>query len=145
MNRFTAILVLGAVFALPAFVNADCGCGCDALPVAAPCDSGCQPACHSCDPCNTCDTCNNPCTRKRLRLVRVCKDVCRTKRVCTRDCCGCPKLTRVKVRKSVSRLRLVRVEVPQRSRCCKKTSCCDPCNSCNNDCGVQNDCGCGCG
>ncbi len=160
MNRFTAILVLGAAMALPTFANAQCGCGCDA-PVVAACDSvcgsacdsvcGCESACDSvcgcesagtCDPCNACTDCCKP-TRKRLRLVRVNKEVCRTQRVCTTDCCGCPKSTRVRVRKCVSRLRLVRVEVPKRTRCCKKTKCCDTCNSGCNTCDTG--CGCGCG
>ena len=134
MNRITAILVLGAVFAIPAFANADCGCGCDAPAATACCDNGCgcESACNSC--CDTCNTgCNDCCTRTRLRLVRVCKPVCRSKRVCTTDCCGCSRMTRVRVTKCVPRLRLVRVEVPKRCGCCK-TQCCDPCNSCQNDC-----------
>ena len=142
MNRFTMLLVLGTAFALPTFASADCGCGCDA-PVVAGCGCDAAPA-----PCNTCDTCNTGCqdacgckrTRTRLKLVRVCKDVCRTARVCSTDCCGCPTMKRVRVMKSVPRLKLVRVEVPARQRCCRPS--CDPCDPCGQ--AQPTSCGCGC-
>lgn len=137
MNRIVACLALamGAMFFLPTFASADCGCGCEAAPVVA---SACDCGCHSVSSCDSCNVCQER-PRTRLRLTRVCKEVCRTKLVCTTDACGCRKMARVKVKKSVPRLRLVRVEVPKRTRCCKaKTSCCDTCSSC------QSDCGCGC-
>ena len=144
MNRISLALAFCAMLFVPAFASADCGCGCDALPVSAGCgcdalpvDTGC--GCHTacdpcatscCDPCATscCDPCATSCCdpcdscrcerpRKRLRLVRVSKEVCRRQKVCTTDCCGCPTTKTVRVRKCVNRLRLKRVEVAPRSRC----------------------------
>ncbi len=133
MNRFSAVVMFFAVLALPAFVNADCGCGCDGPAVIAVdsgcgcdavqdscCNTGCNSCCDtgcgcqsSCDCCNSCNSgCNDCCTRTRLRLKIVCKDVCRSKRVCTTDRCGCSRLSKVCVRKRVPRLRLEREEVP---------------------------------
>ena len=130
MIRFALALAFAAVLSLPTNSFADCGCGCDTCAVSS---------------CNTCqdDCCCKPRTRTRLKLVRVCKEVCRTEKVCTTDCCGCPTTKRVRVKKRVSRLRLARVEVPPRKRCCKPAV--DPCNSCNTCDPCQNDgCGCGC-
>ena len=126
MFRLTSLIVFGAALALPGFAVADCGCAAD------PCDA--------CAPCVECATvCNDPCccqpqTRTRLKLVRVCKEVCRTQRVCTTDACGCPTTARVRVVKNVSRLRLARVEVPARHRCCADTGC--------STCQAVQDCGC---
>lgn len=149
MNRFTTLLVLGAAFALPTFVSADCGCGCDALPAVSGCGCDAMPAATGCgcEAAPACNTCNDDCrckrTRTRLKLVRVCKDVCRTQRVCTTDCCGCPTTKRVRVKKSVSRLKLVRVEVQARERCCR-SRCSTPCNTCAPAC-PSDPCSTGCG
>ena len=115
MIRFAALLVLGCAFALPSVAAAkDCG-GCDpCAPCASACD--CQPA-----------ACCNPCVRTRLKLVRVCKEVTRCKRVCVLDECGCPTMRRVPCTRTVSRLRLVRVPVQPRCRACcppAVTPCC---------------------
>lgn len=136
MIRFAAILAFGAVLALPGFSFADCGCGCNASVQASPCDT-----------CNACQQdCCQPKPRTRLKLVRVCKEVCRTKRVCSTDSCGCPTTKRVRVTKRVPRLKLVRVEVPPRQRCCKKPACPCPCHK-PAPCGCADPCantGCGC-
>ena len=82
-------------------VSSDCGCG---EPVA---DCGCAPE-PSCA----------PRTRKKLTLTKVSKEVCRLKRVCTTDCCGCPKSKLVRVKKTVCRTKLTCVDVPRKERSC---------------------------
>ena len=105
---FVAVLAFSAVLAMPGISFAQCDCGCDAPVVASnPCDTCAQPKC-----------CCQPRPRTRLKLTKVCKDVCRLKRVCTTDACGCPTTKLVKVAKKVSRLKLVRVPVePRKPRC----------------------------
>lgn len=138
MNRISLALALCAMLTVPAFASAHEDCGCHTHPVSAGCgcdaplshDCGCDTCATSCcDPCDPC-RCDRP--RKRLRLVRVSKEVCRRQRVCTTDCCGCPTSKTVRVRKCVTRLRLQRVEVAPRSRC---NNACDPC-------GTTTACGC---
>ena len=51
-------------------------------------------------------------TRKKLALVNVTKEVCRTKVVCGTDACGCPTKQRVKVKECVTRKRLALVDTP---------------------------------
>ena len=134
MNRITFVLALGALIAAPAFAAADHhGCGCDALPTASACENGC--GCEA--TCNPCDDCCCERTRTRLRLVRVSKEVCRRARVCTTDCCGCPTTKRVRVSKCVTRLRLQRVEVAPRQRCCAPAPCNDCCDPCPTSCGCN--------
>ena len=150
MNRISLALAFCAMLTLPAFASAHGDCGCHSHPVStgcgcdAPCgnDCGCNTQCDPCATscCDPCDRCDRP--RKRLRLVRVSKDVCRRQRVCTTNCCGCPTSKTVRVRKCVTRLRLKRVEVAPRSRC--KTGCNDPCQNQCDPCGVAVDYGCGC-
>ncbi len=121
---FPAFLCLA--FACPMMVQAqDCGCA--------------EP-----DPCQK--------TRKKLALVDVSREVCRLKRVCEVDACGCPtsKLTRVK--ECVTRKKLTLVDVPVDpckpklfGRLCDKLSglgcgCKNECDPCDTGC----DSGCGC-
>ena len=111
--------LLSCAFVAPAF--ADC---CDCAPACAP-------------------------TRKRLKLVKVEKEVCVATRQCVTDECGCTKRQRVMETKTVCRKKLVRVEEPV-----------DPCGctgplrrlaarlkarNCNDGCGCEapaDDCGC---
>ena len=134
MLKYVVVAVF-SIFALPCFANAqDCGCGgtvmaapamdapmmhmsapmemgvasdcgCDAAPVA---DCGCAPE----------PTCCAPRTRKKLVLTKVSKEVCRLKRVCSTDCCGCPTSKLVRVKKTVCRNKLTCVEVPRKERSC---------------------------
>ena len=123
-------------------MSSDCGCGA-AAPVA---DCGCDAPVADCG--------CAPRTRKKLVLTKVCKEVTRCKRVCTTDCCGCPKKEWVKVKKTVTRNKLTCVDVPRRERCgcslgsrmkglfsgcgCKAQA--DPCGC---EAPVADDCGCG--
>lgn len=123
-------------------VSSDCGCG---EPVA---DCGCgapEPSCCA------------PRTRKKLSFAMVPKEVCRMKRVCSTDCCGCPTSKLVREMKTVSRPKLSLVDAPARERCCcaggrlkgllsKLGSC--GCKAQADDCGCSApapvaDCGCG--
>ncbi len=128
MFKFVFSAVICAAMCLPAASLAqDCGCGCEPAP--APCVK----------------------TRKRLKLVDVQKQVCRIKRVCTVDECGCPTTKRVKVKECVTRKKLVCVETPVDpcrkglfSRLCSrsgKSGCCDPAPACG--CEAPSPCGCG--
>ena len=111
---------------------ADCGCG---EPVA---DCGCAPR-----------------TRKKLTLTKVSKEVCRLKRVCTTDACGCPKREWVKVKKTVCRNKLTCIDVPARERsgCCLGSrlkglfsggcGCRAQADDCGCDAAPVADCGCG--
>ena len=104
----------------------DCGC-CDA-----------EPACQK--------------TRKKLVLVDVSKEVCRLKRVCVTDECGCSKKKLIRVSECVTRKKLACVDVPVdpcKKSCfaklcdklkakCHKNDCCDPCDTC----GCDSGCGC---
>ena len=123
--------------------GSDCGCGAPA-PVA---DCGCG------EPVADCGCA--PRTRKKLTLTKVSKEVCRLKRVCTTDCCGCPKKEWVRVKKTVCRTKLSCVEVPRKERSCclggrlkgmmSRIGSCG-CKAQADDCGCGEpvaDCGCG--
>ena len=75
---FSAFVCAAMCFPAASFAQ-DCGCGCEPAP--APCVK----------------------TRKRLKLVDVQKEVCRLKRVCTTDECGCSKSKLVRVKECVTR------------------------------------------
>ena len=114
------VVAVFSICVLPCFVAAqDCGCGdsvmaapvvsdcgCDAAPVA---DCGCEAP----EP-----SCCAPRTRKRLALTMESRQVCRLKRVCSTDCCGCPKSKLVRSSKTVCRPKLSLVDAPARERCC---------------------------
>lgn len=88
MFKFVFSAFVCAAMCLPAASFAqDCGCGCEPAP--APCIK----------------------TRKRLKLVDVQKQVCRLKRVCTTDECGCQKSKLVRVSECVTRKKLTLVDV----------------------------------
>jgi hypothetical protein len=70
------------------------------------------PACCEPDPC-----CAK--TRKKFTRVDTQRQVCRLKRQCVTDECGCTKKKFVRVSQTVSRKKLTRVEVPV-----------DPCKKC---------------
>lgn len=95
MFKFVFSAVVCAAMCLPATSFAQ-DCGCDPAPT--PC---CEPAPAPCVK-----------TRKRLKLVDVQQQVCRLKRVCTTDACGCPKSSLVKVQQCVTRKKLTVVETP---------------------------------
>jgi len=81
---FPAFLCLA--FACPMMVQAqDCGCA--------------EP-----DPCQK--------TRKKLACVEVSREVCRLKRVCEIDACGCPTSKLALVKECVTRKKLALVDVP---------------------------------
>ena len=124
--------------------SSDCGCGAAPAPAVADCGCGApEPSCCA------------PRTRKKLALTKVSKEVCRLKRVCTTDCCGCPKKEWVRVKKTVCRTKLTCVDVPRKERSCclggrlkgmmsRLGSC--GCRSQADDCGCGEpvaDCGCG--
>ena len=123
--------------------GADCGCGAPA-PVA---DCGCG------EPVADCGCA--PRTRKKLTLQKVSKEVCRLKRVCTTDACGCPKKEWVRTTKTVCRTKLACVEVPRRERggCCLGSrlkglfsggcGCGAQADPCGCDAAPVADCGCG--
>jgi hypothetical protein len=111
---FPAILCLA--FACPLVGQAqDCGC----------CEP--QPVCQK--------------TRKKLKIVEEQKEVCRLRRVCVVDECGCSKMKCVKVKECVTRKKLALVDVPVdpcKKSCferfcekikskCSSGDCCDPC------------------
>lgn len=109
----------------------------------------CDPAPTCCAPAPVCKK-----TRKRLKLVDVQQEVCRSKVVCGVDECGCPKKQVIKVKECVTRkkLALVDVEVDPckrgclsklrdrlamakeklKSRCAKPAPCCPAPTACCN-------------
>lgn len=72
--------------------------------------------------CGCCEPAPAPCvkTRKRLKLVDVQKQVCRTKAVCTTDQCGCSKRKLVRQSQFVTRKQLTVVEEPVSSCGCQR-------------------------
>lgn len=113
-------------------------------------DCGCEPAPTSC-----CEPAPAPCgpkTRKKLQLVDVQKQVCRLKRVCVTDECGCTKSKFVRVKECVTRKKLTVVETPvdpcrqglfQRLRGkLGSAGCCKPEPSCGCDAPAPAPCGC---
>ena len=141
---FPAIAAL--VLCLPTVGSAQDCCGQTAAPVYAP-----APVADCCAPEPVCAPACPPRTRKRLKLVSTTKEVCRLKRECGTDACGCPtsKLVRVKECVETKRLALVDVPVdPCKKRCFSKLrdslknlgkSCCKP-----DPCAAPDPCGCGC-
>lgn len=79
------------------------------------CAAMCFPAATAAQDCGCCEPAPAPCvkTRKRLKLVDSTRQVCRAKRVCATDECGCTKsqLVREKVCVASKRLALVDVAV----------------------------------
>lgn len=140
MLKFFVAAVLG-VCTLPCFAAAqDCGCS-EPAPVA---DCGCEAPV---------ETCCAPRTRKKLALVNVQKQVCRVKRVCSTDCCGCPTSKLVREKVTVCRKKLTLVDAPARERCgcrggrlkgllAKLGSCGGGCGG-GCDAAPADDCGCG--
>lgn len=120
MFKFVFSLMVCAAMCIPTASFAQ-DCGCDA-PAPAPCCEAPAPA-----PCAK--------TRKRLKLVDTQRQVCRTKRVCSTDCCGCPMTKRVRSSETVTRKKLVMVDTPvdpcrrgllQRLRANRGGNCCSP-------------------
>ena len=109
------VVAIFSICALPCFAAAqDCGCG-GGVAVAAPVvDMGVVSDCGCGAPA---PSCNAPRTRKKLSLTMVPKEVCRMKRVCGTDCCGCPTSKMVRQKKTVSRPKLSLVDAPARERC----------------------------
>ena len=104
------VVAIFSICALPCFAAAqDCGCG--AAPVV---DMGISSDCGCGAPEPSCCA---PRTRKKLSLTMVPKEVCRMKRVCGTDCCGCPTSKMVRQKKTVSRPKLSLVDAPARERC----------------------------
>ncbi len=102
------------------------------------CAAMCLPAASFGQDCGCCEPAPAPCvkTRKKLKLVEVQTEVCRLKRVCVTDECGCSKKKFVRVKETVCRKKLVTEEVAVdpcrkgmldrlRGRFAKK-SCCEP-------------------
>ena len=86
MFKFVFPAILCLAFACPLVSQAqDCGC----------CEP--QPVCQK--------------TRKKLVLVDTQKEVCRLKRVCVTDECGCSKKKFIKVKKCVTRKKLALIDV----------------------------------
>ncbi len=134
MLKYVVVAVF-SICALPSFAVAqDCGCGgaptmaapemvmdmgsvsdcgCNAAPAPAA-DCGCNAA-----PAPAADCGGNaaPRTRKKLSLSKVSKEVCRLQRVCSTDCCGCPKSKMVRTKKTITRSKLSLVDAPARERC----------------------------
>lgn len=95
MSKFVFSLVVCAAMCLPtASFGQDCGCEPTPAPACCPAPAPCAK------------------TRKKLKLVDVQQQVCRTKRVCSTDCCGCPTTKRVRVSETVTRKKLTLVDVP---------------------------------
>ena len=114
MLKYVVVAVF-SICVLPCFATAqDCGCG--AAPVI---DMGYDMGSSDCG-CNAAPepSCCAPRTRKRLSLTMEPRDVCRLKRVCSTDCCGCPTSKFVRSSKTVSRPKLSLVDAPARERCC---------------------------
>ncbi len=89
MFKFVFSAVVCAAMCLPvATLAQDCGCGCEPAP--APCVK----------------------TRKRLKLVDVQQQVCKVKRVCTTDECGCQRSKLVRYKECVTRKKLTLVDTP---------------------------------
>ena len=104
------VVPIFSICALPCFAAAqDCGCG--AAPVV---DMGISSDCGCGAPEPSCCA---PRTRKKLSLTMVSREVCRMKRVCGTDCCGCPTSKIVRQKKTVSRPKLSLVDAPARERC----------------------------
>lgn len=97
MFKFVFSAVVCAAMCIPAVSFAQ-DCGCDPAPT---------PCCAAPAP-----TCCAPKTRKRLKLVNVQEQVCRVKRVCTTDGCGCPTTKLVRESQTVCRKKLTLVETP---------------------------------
>lgn len=96
MFKFVFSAAVCAAMCIPAASFAQ-NCGCEPAP--APCCEAPAPSCA-------------PKTRKRLKLVDTQRKVCTFKRVCTTDCCGCPKSKLVRDSKTVSGKRLALVDTP---------------------------------
>ena len=78
----------------------------------------CEPTPTCCAPTPVCKK-----TRKRLALVDVQREVCRSKVVCGVDECGCPKKKVIKVKECVTRKKLALVDVeadPCKKSCISK-------------------------
>lgn len=89
------------------------------------CAAMCIPAVSSAQDCGCCEPAPNPCvkTRKKLKIVEVETQVCRLKRVCSTDACGCPTSKLVRESKTVTRPKLTMEEVavdPCRRGCLKR-------------------------
>lgn len=78
------------------------------------CAAMCMPVAASGQDCGCCDPAPNPCvkTRKKLKLVEVQQEVCRLKRQCVTDECGCSRSKLVRVKETVCRKKLTVEEVP---------------------------------
>lgn len=78
------------------------------------CAAMCMPVAAIGQDCGCCDPAPNPCvkTRKKLKVVEVQQEVCRRKRVCSTDECGCPTSKIVQVKETVCRKKLTLEEVP---------------------------------
>ena len=123
MLKYVVVAVF-SICVLPCFAVAqDCGCGgsiMDGPIIDAPVvDHGVDMGISDCG----CDaapapSCGAPRTRKRLSLTMESREVCRMKRVCSTDCCGCPTSKFVRSPKTVSRPKLSMVDAPARERCC---------------------------
>lgn len=99
MFKFVFSAVVCAAMCIPASaLGQDCGCGTPA-PAPAPCCEAPAPA---------------PCvkTRKRMKLVDTDRQVCRLKRVCSTDQCGCPTMKFVRESKTVTRKKITFVDTP---------------------------------
>ena len=110
MLKYVVVAVF-SICVLPCFAAAqDCGCGGESV-MAAPMvsDCGCEAAPEP--------SCCAPRTRKKLSLTMESRQVCRLKRVCSTDCCGCPKSKMVRTSKTVCRPKLSLVDAPARERC----------------------------
>jgi hypothetical protein len=142
MFKFVFSAVICAAMCFPA-VSAAQDCGCEPAPA---------PSC--------CDPAPAPCakTRKRLKLVDTTREVCRLKRVCVTDDCGCTKSKLVSEKVCVAGKKLALVDVAVnpcglRSRLGSLGSrlkgrrgscgCAAPAPSCGCDAPVAEPCGCG--
>lgn len=77
------------------------------------CAAMCMPVASFGQDCGCCEPAPAPCvkTRKKLKLVTVEQEVCRRKRVCSTDACGCPTSKIVHVKETVCRKKLTVEEV----------------------------------
>jgi len=131
LNRILPAVVLGICCMLTtnSDVFADCGCG---APVA---DCGCGAPVADCGCCDATPCCC-PQRTKKFEKVTYQKEVCRLRRVCVTDECGCTKSKLQRVPVCVTRTKCVRVCDPCKpKRCCRKAkACCDcpPADCCCN-------------
>ena len=114
MLKYVVVAVF-SICVLPCFAAAQ-DCGCEAASVI---DMGHSMGSSDCG-CNAAPepSCCAPRTRKKLSLTMESREVCRLKRVCSTDCCGCPKSKMVRTSKTVCRPKLSLVDAPARERCC---------------------------